>query len=49
MDVDGKKKWEVDYFEGKKVIENRVLVLVFFVKVMKYLLIGKWNYCRVVF
>lgn len=41
MDVDGKKKREVDYLEGKKAIENRVLVLVPSVKVMKHLLIGK--------
>lgn len=39
MDVDGKKKREVDYLEGKKAIENRVLVPS--VKVMKHLLIGK--------
>lgn len=34
------KKREVDYLEGKKAIENRVLVLVPSVKVMKHLLIG---------
>lgn len=42
MDVDGKKKKrEVDYLEGKKAIENRVLVLLPSVKVMKHLSIGK--------
>lgn len=41
MDVDGKKKREVDYLEGEKAIENRVLMLVPSVKVMKHLLIGK--------
>lgn len=41
MDVDGKKNREVDYLEGKKAIENRVLMLVPSVKVMKHLLIGK--------
>lgn len=41
MVVDGKKKREIDYLEGKKAIENRVLVLLPSVKVMKHLLIGK--------